>query len=203
MKKEIFIGAAGAFIGAAATFGFDLLKDHFFTREDPLNNAVVELSIAGKELLLEQKNLIASIEKLAKKTADNPEINIQLQEISNRVSNIVQTTINIESKSRDVRGIANTIKRDNNSATYNPNADLVLQMGRAVTVCGNENTLGVESVSSSGKSVGINLNGLTKFADVGSEYKFKSPAGDSLISYLGQNNNYFEFRIVCSTTVKN
>lgn len=202
MKKEIFIGAAGAIIGAAATFGFDLVKAKFFTLEDPLNNAVIELSLAGKELILEQKNLIASIDELSKKATQYPEISIELHEISNRVTNIVQTAISIETQSRDIRGIANTIKSTNHSAAYNPNADLILEAGQAVTVCGNENTLGVESISNSGKSATIYFNDLRTSASIGEEYRFDSPLGASMISYLGQNQNYFEFRIVCGTAIK-
>lgn len=197
MKKELIIALASAIFGGAATFGFDVIKSKYLKSDDPLAQGVTELTHISKELILEQKSLNNYLSKLAAGAAIPSEIKVEVDEIVSRVNNIIQTTIKFESKSRNVVGIADSVKSRNENAYFNANADIVLAYGRAVTVCGNENTLGVERES--GRDAVIYLNGSKRYASVGDEYKFVSPAGPSMVSYLGKNVEQYEFRVVCGT----
>lgn len=195
MKKELIIGFVCAIFGGSVAFGFDVLKEKYLKEGNPLAEGLVELSHANKELALEHKSLSKSIEALAKKTDKYPELKIELGNIVNRVTNIVSTSVNIESKTSDVASIAATIKGRNFSSKYNPNADVVIPLGKAVTVCGNENTLGVVRESGSFR---VYLNNKWHPAKAGLSLNFDSPAGPSMVSYLGKSaEQHYEFRIVC------
>lgn len=201
MKKELIIGVVCAVAGSGATLGFDILKSKLFKQDDPLSQGVTELSHISKELILEQKSLNDRIGELASKAAVSPEIKVEINDIINRVNNIVQTTVKFESKSRDVSGIANSVKSRNDLSYYNSNADIVLPKGRAITICGNENTLGVMSDFTENK-IKIKINDATRIADVGTEYIFKTPTGSGFLSYLGKNSNQYEFRLICDAQLK-
>lgn len=199
MKKELIIAFLSAFIGGGVTLGFDALKQKYLKQDDPLSQGVSELSHISKELILEQKALNSRIGILTEKANMSPELKVEIGDIISRVNNIIQTSVVFESKSRDISGLALSIKSRNVTASYNANADAVLAYGQAVTICGNENTLGVERES--GRDAVIYLNGDKKYASVGEEYKFLSPVGPSMVSYLGKNSEMYEFRIVCGTTL--
>ncbi|MDD5273214.1 MAG: hypothetical protein PHU14_10890 [Methylovulum sp.] len=194
MKKEILLAVISAALGAGATFGFDILKSKYLKEDDPLSNNIVELTHVGKELILEQKSLIQNINSLSQKSANHPDIQVELTEIINRVNNIIQTTIQFEAKSQDVVNLASSVKNANSRALYNANADLVIKVGQAVSVCGNENTIGVDGTW-------IRLNNENNLETIGMELRFNSPtAGPSLITFLGQHDQFYEFRVVCGTT---
>uniref|UniRef100_UPI001EE731B3 hypothetical protein n=1 Tax=Aeromonas lacus TaxID=558884 RepID=UPI001EE731B3 len=99
-----------------------------------------------------------------------------------------------------VTGLALALKSRNVNVSYNPNADLILSYGQAVTVCGNENTLGIEKEVGSDTAIYINNN--KRYPSIGQEFIFESPMGTSLVSYLGKYAEQYQFRIVCGTTVK-
>lgn len=200
MKKELIIASLSAIIGSAGTVGFDVLKQKYLKQDDPLAQGVTELSYISKELILEQKALNSQIELLAEKTSPSPELKVEIGNIINRVNNIIQTSVVFETKSRDVSGLALAAKNKNTTSSYNANADAVLAYGQAITVCGNENTLGIEKES--GRDAVIYLNGDRKYASVGEEYRFISPVGPSMVSYLGKNSEMYEFRIVCGTKIE-
>ncbi len=200
MKKELVIASLSAIVGSAGTVGFDTLKQKYLKQDDPLAQGVTELSHISKELILEQKALNSQIELLAEKASQSPELKVEIGDIINRVNNIVQTSVVFETKSRDVSSLAIAAKSKNVTSSYNANADAVIAYGQAVTVCGNENTLGVEKES--GRDAVIYLNGDRKYASVGEEYRFISPVGPSMVSYLGKNSEMYEFRIVCGTTIE-
>ncbi|TMP71284.1 hypothetical protein CWB76_06890 [Pseudoalteromonas sp. S1609] len=200
MKKELIIGVTCAVLGSASTVGFDILKSKYFKTNEPLSKGVTELSHISKELILEQKALNNRIALMTNRSDIPQNIKVGFGDIINRVNNIVQTSVHFEAKSRDVTGIALSMKSRNANSSYNSNADLILSYGQAVTVCGNENTLGVETES--GRNAVIYLNDTKRYASVGEEYTFMSPMGPSLVSYLGKNSEQYEFRIVCGTQVK-
>ena len=200
MKKELIIGVACAVLGSASTVGFDILKSKYFKTDDPLSKGITELSHISKELILEQKSLNDRIGIMANRSDVPQDIKVEFGDVMNRVHNIVQTSIRFETRSRDVTGIALSMKSRNINSSYNSNADLILSYGQAVTVCGNENTLGVERES--GRNAVLYLNDIRRYASVGEEYTFMSPMGPSLVSYLGKNSEQYEFRIVCGTQVK-
>jgi hypothetical protein len=196
MDIQIKTAVISAILGATATFGFDYIKSNYLKQDDPLSNGIIELTHVGKELMLEQKSLIQSVNNLSKKSSNHPDIQVEIAEIINRVNNIVQTTVEFEEKSQDVVGLASSIKSSNSQALYNSNADLVIRMGQAVSVCGNENTLGIQQDTGY-----IILNNQSQNGSVAAEYRFNSPAaGPSLISFLGKNEQYYEFRVVCGIT---
>jgi len=197
MRNEIIAACCGAVVGSGATFGGDVIKSLFLEPDDPLSAGIVELSHISKELMLEQQALNERIASLAENTAVPPEVRVEIGDIVNRVENIVQTTVKVESQSRDVAGLARSSASNNEGASYSANADLILGVGQGVTVCGNETTLGIESVNNRGSV--IYLDGARKNAPVGAEFKFNSPAGPSMLSYLGKNGELLEFRIVCGT----
>jgi hypothetical protein len=189
--------ALGAFFGCLGTVGANYVTMKMDKSSEVLNSGITELSHINKELILEQKALTERIGLLAEKAANSPEIQVDIGDIINRVNNIVQSTTVFESNSRDLVGLARSVRATNNKALYNPSADTVLAYGQAVTVCGNENTLGVESEF--GRAAVIYLNGRKYNASVGEEYKFLSPAGPSMVSYLGKNAELYEFRVVCGS----
>jgi len=197
VKSEIIAACCGAVVGSGATFGGDVIKNMFFEPDDPLGEGIVELSHISKELMLEQKALTERIGQLAENTSIPPEVRVEIGDIVNRVENIVQTTVKVESQTRNVAGLAKASRSANESASFNANADLVLVKGQAVTVCGNENTLGVESYS--GSNATLILNGSRVRAAVGAEYKFATPTGPALVSFLGHSSDSARFRIVCGT----
>lgn len=200
MKKELIIGITCAVLGSASTVGFDFLKSKYLKTNDPLSKGVTELTHISKELILEQKALNSRILLMTNRTDIPQDIKVEFGDIVNRVNNIVQTSVHFESRSRDVTGIALSMKSRNRNSSYNSNADLILSYGQAVTVCGNENTLGIENES--GRDAVIFLNDIKTYASVGEEYNFMSPLGPSMVSYLGKNAEQYEFRIVCGTQVK-
>ncbi len=199
MKKEVTIAVIAAVLGSATTVGFDILKSKYLKTEDPLSKGITELTHISKELILEQKALNNRIALISSRDDIPAELKVEFGDIIDRVNNIVQTSVHFEAKSRDVTGIALSVKSRNEHARFNANADLILSYGQAVTICGNENTLGIETES--GRDAVIYLNGGKKYASVGEEYKFMSPMGPSMVSYLGKNSEQYEFRIVCGTQV--
>jgi hypothetical protein len=200
MKKEVTIAVIAAVLGSASTVGFDILKLKYLKTEDPLSKGVTELTHISKELILEQKALNNRIALISNREDIPKGLKVEFGDIISRVNNIVQTSVHFEAKSRDVTGIALSVKSRNEHARFNSNADLILSYGQAVTVCGNENTLGIETES--GRDAVIYLNDHKTYASVGEEYKFMSPMGPSMVSYLGKNSEHYEFRIVCGTQVK-
>ena len=200
MKKEVTIAVIAAVLGSASTVGFDILKLKYLKTEDPLSKGVTELTHISKELILEQKALNNRIALISNREDIPKGLKVEFGDIISRVNNIVQTSVHFEAKSRDVTGIALSVKSRNEHARFNSNADLILSYGQAVTVCGNENTLGIETES--GRDAVIYLNDHKTYASVGEEYKFMSPMGPSMVSYLGKNSEQYEFRIVCGTQVK-
>ncbi|QMV16820.1 hypothetical protein [Vibrio spartinae] len=200
MKKELFIGVVCAVLGSSATFGFDVLKSKYLKTDDPLSQGIVELTHISKELILEQKSLNERIASISSKSDVPSNIKVELGDIVSRVNNIVQTSAYFETKSRDIVGMAIATKSHNMNASFNSNADLILSYGQAVTLCGNENTLGIENES--GRNAVIYLNNTKRYASVGAEYTFMSPMGPSLVSYLGKSADQYMFRLVCGTEVK-
>lgn len=189
-KKEIAIALVSAIFAAGATLGADYVKANYLKLDDPLSDGVVELSKMSKELVLQRTSLVESVSNLSKKSPSQADIQIEINEIVNRVNNIVQTTVEFEAKSKDVAGLAVSMKSANSRANYNANADVAIKPGQAVSVCGNENTLGVDD-----KFGYIILNNNNQNGTVGAEYRFNSPtAGPSVVSFLGKNDQ------LCGTT---
>ncbi|MGY3862585.1 hypothetical protein ACW5WN_13420 [Aeromonas lacus] len=200
MKKELIIAIVCAVLGSASTVGFDILKSKYIPSDDPLSQGVTELTHISKELILEQKSLNSRIASIVKNPDIPSSLLVEFEDVVNRVNNIVKTSLEVESQTRDVTGLALALKSRNVNVSYNPNADLILSYGQAVTVCGNENTLGIEKEVGSDTAIYINNN--KRYPSIGQEFIFESPMGTSLVSYLGKYAEQYQFRIVCGTTVK-
>lgn len=200
MKKELTIGVVCAVLGSASTVGFDILKSRYVQSDDPLSKGVTELTHISKELILEQKSLNSRIASLVQNPDIPSSLHVEFEDVISRVNNIVKTSVEFESRTRDVTGHALALKSRNVNLNYNSNADLILSSGQAVTICGNENTLGVERESD--RDTIIYLNNNKQYASIGQEYIFQSPRGTSLVSYLGKHAEQYQFRIVCGTEVK-
>lgn len=200
MKKELTIGVICAVLGSASTVGFDIVKSKYIKSDDPLSQGVTELTHISKELILEQKSLNSRIASLVQNPDIPRSLHVEFEDIISRVNNIVKTSVEFESRTRDVTGLALALRSRNTKFSYNSNADLILSYGQAVTICGNENTLGVERES--GSNTIIYLNNGKQYASIGQEYIFQSPMGTSLVSYLGKHAEQYQFRIVCGTEVK-
>lgn len=200
MKKELTIGIVCAVLGSASTVGFDILKSRYIQSEAPLSQGVTELTHISKELILEQKSLNSRIASLVQNSDIPSSLHVEFEDVISRVNNIVKTSAAFESRTRDVAGLALALRSRNVNLSYNSNADLILSSGQAVTICGNENTLGVERES--GRDAIIYFNNSKQYASIGQEYIFQSPRGTSLVSYLGKHAEQYQFRIVCGTEVK-
>ncbi|WP_261887489.1 hypothetical protein [Vibrio aerogenes] len=198
MKRELIAAIVGGVLTSASTFGFDIIKSKYLKLDDPLSKSVIELTHISKELTLEQKSLNEKVNSVVDKSQIPDQIKVEIGDIVTRVNNIVQTTALFESKSRDVVNMASEIKNRTENLNYNENADLVLPLNKAVSICGNVNTLAVITNSLHSKTY-INLNSTTYNLTVGREYKFTSPVGKSFLSYLGKTGELYKFRLVCNT----
>ena len=200
MRKEILVAIAGALAGAAATFGFELLKDRYVDSREPLGNAVADLTGLANELKA-QTNVLAQLSQPAAASVGDT-VTVNTTNIVQQAIEVAQTANQFTASAQAVIGLARSTANQNKTAIFNSAADVTLAFDEGVTVCGNENTLGV-SEGSSGQPL-VSMKGRVKQnIKTGHEFVFRSPQGPSLVGYLGKVGERYAFRITCNTSSKN
>ena len=199
MRKELIIATVSAILGGGVAIGVEYLKARLFPPDNQLSQNVAELSVVGKELVLEQKALSVSLRNLAAKTQGNPLIDVEITNITNRISNIVSTVAAYESKAREVSSLAIAAERQVPASKFNASADVALRQEQGVTVCGEQNTLAVLDRSG---LMHYSLNGTIGPLTPGQELPFVSSTGKSMVGYLGKSGDLYEFRLVCGNSLK-
>ena len=193
---NLFVAIIAAVAGSTATWGFEYVSDLF--SKDPLTPIVENISKLNSNMQKDNENISQLIEKLGNVSANDTQIQNLSTEITLQLNSIFQNSTTLMQEGNILVQASKSISEKAASHASNPVADLFLVKGKATSLCGRENTFGIQNEYFSNNRIYVTLKNKTGYMNVGEEWKFDISNGKKgLVSYLGRTNNVHEFRLVC------
>jgi uncharacterized phage infection (PIP) family protein YhgE len=191
------------FLGVSFEHTYSKVLDTFWETETPaeivkLNERLQESTSKLNEASQELKALVASI---GGNSADNPELDAQLDELTAWLSSFGELLDETSSGTAKVALLSKTLEQDfqriksMSDGTIDGTPNLMLTQGQAVQVCNGLAVLGFKSTYKDRAS--MTLSGASKSFDPGDRTMLKKD-NDSYVDFLGLDGEHAMFKLHCS-----
>ena len=151
----------------------------------------------------DNENISQLIKELIEIATDNPKIENLSTKITLQLNSIFQNSTSLIQESNVLVQASKSIIEKASTHVSNPIADLFLVKGKATSLCGRENTFGIQDEYFSKNTIRATLKNKNSYMHIGEEWTFDINNGKKgLVSYLGRTDNIHEFRVVCDCEKK-
>ncbi|MEP5569277.1 MAG: hypothetical protein ABJN62_15660 [Halioglobus sp.] len=190
------------FLGVSFEYAYSKVLDRFWEPETPaeiikLNEDLQSSTSKLNDTSLELKTLVARIDR---NSIDDPELQSQLNELTERLSNFSGLLDTTSSSTAKVATLSKALEEDlrriksMSDGSTNGTPNLILSIGQAVQVCDSLASFGFKSTYKNGARTSI--SGSSTTFGPGDRKNF-TKGSDSYVDFLGLDGERAKFSVTC------